>query len=77
MTNSSGVNLDSFSWPAKQVSNRDDTSRTGQIDAWPGHKGDEPGDKVQRLDKIVRNDFEQPNAGPKGRMPGVTRGVYN
>lgn len=65
MTNSSGVNLDSFSWSAKQMSIRDNTSRTGQIDVWPGHQGDEPGDKDQRLDKIVRNDTEQPKAGPK------------
>jgi hypothetical protein len=31
VTNSSGMNLDSFSWPAKRVSIREDTSKLGQV----------------------------------------------
>ena len=39
VTNSSGMNLDSFSWPAKRVSIRDDTSKAGEINPRLGHQG--------------------------------------
>ena len=40
VTNSSGMNLDSFSWPAKRVSIRDDTSKAGEINPRLGHQSD-------------------------------------
>jgi hypothetical protein len=40
--------------------------QSSQVDSGLGHQRDKPRDEVQRLDKIVGNDFEQPKAGPKG-----------
>ena len=39
--------------------------QTGRVDSRLGHQGRRPGDDVERLDKIVGSDFEQPQAGPK------------
>jgi len=50
MTNSSGMNLDSFGWPAKRASIRDDTSKTRQICAGLGNQGSQLRDEVQRLE---------------------------
>ena len=50
MTNSSGMNLDSFSWPAKRASIRDDTSNAGKVDPRFGNQRSKPGQKVQRLE---------------------------
>jgi hypothetical protein len=44
------MNLDSFSWPAKRASIRDDTSKARQVDARLWHQGGEPGDEVERLE---------------------------
>jgi hypothetical protein len=54
MTNSSGMNLDSFSWPAKRASIRDDTSKSRQIHPRFWHQGRQPGDEVQWLKDNVR-----------------------
>ena len=40
--------------------------KAGEVDPRPGHQCGQPGDKIQRLDKIAGSDFEQPKAGPKG-----------
>ena len=53
MTNSSGMNLDSFSWPAKRASIRDDTSKTRQICAGLRYQGNQLRDEVQRLEYDV------------------------
>ena len=38
VTNSSGMNLDSFSWPAKRAGIRDDTSKAGEVNPRFGHQ---------------------------------------
>jgi hypothetical protein len=47
VTNSSGMNLDSFSWPAKRASIRDDTSKAGEVNPRFGHQGGQFNDEVQ------------------------------
>jgi hypothetical protein len=37
---------------------------TGEVDSQLGHRGRQPGNEVQWLDKIAWSDFEQPKAGP-------------
>jgi len=46
VTNSLGMNLDSFSWPAERASIRDDTSKAGEVNPRLGHQGGEFGDEV-------------------------------
>jgi hypothetical protein len=53
MTNSSGMNLDSFSWPAKRASIRDDTSKASQICAWLRYQG-----------SLLRNEVQRRKAAP-------------
>ena len=44
---------------------------TYQVDPRLGHQSRQPGNEVQRLDKIAGSDFEQPKAGPKGEEQGA------
>ena len=60
------MNLDSFSWPAKRASIRDDTSKSRQIHPWFGYQGRQPGDEIQRLED------DMGGAIPVGRLELVT-----
>ena len=42
------------------------TMKSCQVEFGFGNQGGQFDDEIHRLDKIVRNDFEQPKAGPKG-----------
>jgi hypothetical protein len=54
MTKSSGMILDSFSWPTKWVSIREDTNKPGQVHPGFGHQRRQLGDKIQWLKDDVR-----------------------
>ena len=48
-----GANLDSFSWPAKQASIRDDTSKSCQVNPGLRHQGAKPSHEIQWLEYHV------------------------
>ena len=53
VTNSPGANLDCFSWPAKQASIRDDTSKSGQVNPGLRYQGGKPCHEIQWLEDDV------------------------
>ena len=65
VTNSSGMNLDSFSWPAKRAGIRDDTSSAGEVNPRFRHQGSQPG-----ADKSAGEPICTTTGRPKGGAHG-------